>query len=357
VIRSDQSNAPDESKMHRCRGRATRSREALHESRHHVLEHFLSPRARRGTEVLGDNIVCEIRECDFAAQDLLPGGLRPAGVSVVSKPCQGIPTAELGVENAGSESIDSVPGPMSADWKFEDLLPKLLERAIDYVETAARNERRPFFLYLPFTSPHEPVVPSQDFVGRSAISRLADFMVQTDAALGTVLERLETIGVADNTLVIYTSDNGHSDYLGFEGFKEVGHRVNGPLRGYKGSIYEGGHRVPLVVRWPDGIRGTNRVADDLVGLVDLSATIAELAKVRGSQRANEDSISFARVLHGRRGPRRSLVNHSASGQFAIRDGRWKLVLPDQPKQLTNDYWKPEALVAELYDLQADLAET
>jgi arylsulfatase A len=268
----------------------------------------------------------------------------------------GIPTAQLSAENSSPDSIPNAPGPMLPTWKFEDLLPQLVARALDYLEKAVRDESRPLFLYLPVTSPHEPVMPSQAFQGRTGIGSVADFMLQTDAALGAVLDQLESLGVADNTLVIYTSDNGQSDYLGTEEFKNVGHQVNGPLRGYKGSIYEGGHRIPLIMRWPAGIRGTNRVADDLVGLVDLPATIAALCQVPGFKRPNEDSISFARVLQGGRGPRRMLVNHSAPGQFAIRDGRWKLVRPERPAQPTESFWKAETDIAELYDLNTDIAE-
>jgi arylsulfatase A len=268
----------------------------------------------------------------------------------------GIPTAELRVDNSNPDSIENEPGPMIPNWKFEDLLPRLVTRAVDYIETAARNKSQPFFLYLPLTSPHEPVTPSKEFVGRTGISPLADFMLQTDAALGTVLDCLKSTGVANDTLVIYTTDNGHSDYLGLEEFDKVGHRVNGPLRGYKGSIYEGGHRVPLLMQWPNGIRGPNRVVGDLVGLVDLYATIAELTDTPNLRRA-EDSISFARILRGDRGKRRTLINYSASGQFAVRDGRWKLVRPEQPTKLITEYWKAEAQVAELYDLDADLAES
>jgi arylsulfatase A len=269
----------------------------------------------------------------------------------------GLPTAQLSAETLSPDDIPNAPGPMLPNWKFEDLLPQITARAIDYLEKAARDKSRPFFLYLPLTSPHEPVMPSKAFAGKTGIGSVADFMLQTDATLGAVLDRLETLGIADNTLVIYTSDNGQSDYLGSEDFTKAGHRVNGPLRGYKGSIYEGGHRVPLIMRWPKGIRGSNRVADDLVGLVDLPATIAALCQVPGFKISNEDSISFERILKGGRGPRRTLVNHSAPGQFAMRDGQWKLVRPESPAELRDSYWKAEADVVELYDLNADSAES
>jgi arylsulfatase A len=269
----------------------------------------------------------------------------------------GIPTEELRPVTPDPDDIENEPGPKLANWKFEDVMPRLLARTLDYLDQAARNQNQPFFLYLPLTSPHEPVMPSKDFAGRTGIGPVADFMVQTDAALGAVLDRLEALGVADDTLVIYTSDNGQSDYLGFEEFEKAGHKVNGPLRSYKGSIYEGGHRIPLVMRWPNGISGIDRVVNDLVGLVDLPATIAELVGERSFQRATQDSISFAGILRGGRGRRRTLVNHSAAGQFAIRDGRWKLVRPEAPVQPEGSYWTPEAKAPELYDLKADIAES
>jgi arylsulfatase A-like enzyme len=254
------------------------------------------------------------------------------------------------------EDLSGLPGPMVPGWKMDEILPTLARKAVEYIQQQARS-RQPFFLYLPLTSPHEPIAPSKQFVGKSGISPLADFMLETDAVMGQVLDELDRSKASSNTLVIYAADNGHAAYTGLEDLAAKGHKASGPLRGYKGSIYEGGHRVPLIVQWPGHVRpGTS--SSQLVCLADLMATISEALGEHLPPDAAEDSISFLPALEGRGGRpvRTAIVNHSNAGQFAIREGPWKLVLPQVPPDLPAKF-NPEVRAEELYNLEADLGET
>ena len=213
----------------------------------------------------------------------------------------------------------SAPG-----WREDRMLPTILEKTESYIAERAR-EKKPFLLYLALTSPHTPIAPSEPFVGKSGINREADFIMETDAALGRVVTALEKTGQADNTIVIFTSDNGHAGYLDLKPYEKVGHRVSGPYRGYKNDLTEGGHRIPLVVRWPGVVKPATR-SGQMVCLSDLMATCAEMFQVKLPDNAAEDSVSFLSLLQGQDAPtRRYLVNQCYSTPpLAIRDGPWKL---------------------------------
>jgi arylsulfatase A-like enzyme len=216
-------------------------------------------------------------------------------------------------------------GPMAPGWQFDGILPTIVEKTENYLAERARD-KRPFFVYMPLTSPHEPIAPSKPFRGKSGISDVADFIMETDAALGRVMDALEKHGLADNTLLVFSSDNGHCSYTGLAPFCNVGHRVGGPYRGYKCDISEGGHRVPLTVRWP-GVVKAGVCCDRLVCLSDLMATCAEVLGVKLPDSAAEDSVSFLPLLRGEDRPtRQDLVHQCYSELLAIRQGPWKLAL-------------------------------
>lgn len=261
----------------------------------------------------------------------------------------GLPTAEKTERN-----LDGLPGPMLPGWRFDRILPTLVERSREFIRRRAVTGE-PFFLYVSLTSPHEPVAPSANFRGKSGISPLADFILETDWAAGQVVQALEETQAAANTLVIFTSDNGHSHYIDLEILLKSGHRPSGPLRGYKASIYEGGHRVPFIARWPGRIR-PNTTCDHLIGLGDLMATCADIVGAQLPVHAAEDSISVLPLLKDprqRRPVRDSLVHHSGSGQFAFREGPWKLILPLPPETRR----KSEGDVPQLFHLGRDPGET
>jgi arylsulfatase A-like enzyme len=244
--------------------------------------------------------------------------------------------------------------PMAPGWRFDGILPELTRRAVRQIHDQAR-QAKPFFLYFALTSPHEPVSPSKDFCGRSGIAPIADFLMETDWSIGQVLQALDDAGVADNTLVIFTADNGHSHYTGWEKLIAAGHQPSGPYRGHKGDIWEGGHRVPLIARWPGRV-AAGATHPQLVGLTDVFATVAELLGAKLPAAAAEDSFSFLPALLGKPPAptrRTTLVNHSNHGEFAFRDGPWKLIFRNRgPLQKS----RGQPTVIELYNLEADVAE-
>ena len=243
---------------------------------------------------------------------------------------------------------------MAADWRLQEVLPEITRRAVQHVHQRAGQDE-PFFLYFSLTSPHEPIVPSKDFQGKSGIAPIADFVMETDWSAGQVIQALDDAGIADNTIVIFTADNGHSHYTGWEQLVEAGHQPSGPYRGHKGDIWEGGHRVPLVVRWPQRIAaGAN--SDQMVCLTDLFATCADILGAESPAEGAEDSLSFLPPLLGKphESGRRTLVSHSNVGEFAYRDGPWKLVFRIGDRNLEQSRGKPT--IAELYNLEADIGE-
>jgi arylsulfatase A-like enzyme len=251
--------------------------------------------------------------------------------------CLSIPTEPL----LKSIKKGSTNGPATPGWDQADVLPAIGRRAAGYISKRGKEKDKPFFLYFPLTAPHKPFVPGQAYVGKTGIGDYGDFVHHVDAVVGQISEALDKAGLAENTLVIFTSDNGSvSDPVG-------GHRPNGALRGKKAKIYEGGHRVPFIARWPGKIKAGS-VNDQLVGVNDFLATVAAIVGHKLGDNAAEDSVDILpTLLDGSVPVRRYLVNHSAEGVFAIRDGDWKLIIADDSTEMA---WQ-------LYNLADDLAET
>lgn len=212
-------------------------------------------------------------------------------------------------------------GPIAPGFTIEGCQPALTAHAVAYLREQRRD--RPFFLYFPLTAPHDPWVPTEAFRGRSGAGARGDFVAQVDDTVGQVLQVLEERGLVEDTLVLFTSDNG-AHWLPGEA-QRTGHAANGPWRGMKSDAWEGGHRVPLLARWPGHVP-PGRVSEALVGLNDLFATLAEVAGAPLPPGTAPDSVSFFRALRGRHQPRRPpLVQHSIRGTFAVREGPWKLI--------------------------------
>lgn len=249
------------------------------------------------------------------------------------------------------------PGAIAPSFRLEEVLPIITRKAVGFVREHAR--RQPFFLYLALTAPHTPWLPSEPFRGKSRAGDYGDFVAQVDDALGQVMQALEETGAARNTLLIFTSDNGAhwtpEDQARFD------HRANGAWRGMKADIWEAGHRVPFLARWPGRIR-PGAASDQLGCLTDLVATAAEIIGVKLPANAGEDSYSLLPAFLGRRGgaTRRAVVLHSSEGMFAIREGPWKLVLGlgsggfSDPKRLDPAPGQPRG---QLYHLGRDPGET
>lgn len=233
---------------------------------------------------------------------------------------------------------------------FEDVhaLQKITERTVKYIEEHAED---PFFVYVAFTSPHLPHCTAPAFRGRSTMGNYGDFMLETDHRVGEILAVLDRLELAQDTLVVLTSDNGpennYKDWL-----RLYGHSSSGGFRGGKRDVHEGGHRVPFFVRWPDVV-AAGRTSDDLVGQVDMLATVADVVGVKLPTGQGEDSASFAHVLRDLPPPStaRNTMVHFGRGRYALREGRWKLIFARNKE----DPRTPGA-PNELYDLNADPAE-
>ena len=238
----------------------------------------------------------------------------------------GIPTAFLPPAKAVNP-FANIQGPALADWKLEEILPSIANRSIDFIRDCAQVGK-PFLLYLALTAPHTPIVPNPPWQGKSGLGAYGDFVMETDAVVGQVLEALQKNGVADNTLVIFSSDNGCVSYLGrmLPDLEEKGHYPSGPYRGHKGDAWEGGHRMPTIVRWP-GIVRAGSVCKQLVHQADIMATLADIMEVRLPTNAGEDSFSLMPLL---RNPaavvRTNAISCAADGVQAVRFGEWKLIV-------------------------------
>jgi arylsulfatase A-like enzyme len=270
----------------------------------------------------------------------------------------GIPTTFL-PRDQFQNHLASLPGPAIADWRLEEILPTLAEQASDYIRRRARSSE-PFFLYMPLTSPHTPLAVSPPWRGRSGLdSAVADFVMQTDDVVGRILAAVEESGVAGETLVIFTSDNGFAPYVGAKHLEARGHFPSGPLRGYKGDAWEGGHRVPFIARWPEVIPA-GAVCDQLAHHADLLATVAELLRVDLPGDAGEDSYSLWPLLRGGQSPVRDhAVSQGSSGLSALRLGTWKLIFGPGGGGAWSRFSATSAdgQPGQLYDLAEDLAET
>ena len=245
---------------------------------------------------------------------------------------------------------------------FDDqqVLTVFTERAVQWLDDfAAEGGEEPFFLYVAYTSPHKPVIPLPEFQGKSEAGAYGDFMIETDAHIGSLLDALDRNDLTRDTLVLVTSDNGpETTYR--ERLRRFGHASAGGLRGGKRDLYEGGHRVPFIVRWPAVVQPGQR-SSDLICQTDVLATMAEALGRKLEPDEAEDSVSFLPILKGeQRPPRPPVIHHSSAGYFAIRDGRWKLNMirgsgGSLPPRIVEA--QPGEPQFELYDLSADVDET
>ena len=254
-------------------------------------------------------------------------------------------------------------GPAAPDFEVEDVLPTLTTKAIGYVKSRAADAKagKPFFLYLPLASPHTPIAPTKEWQGKSGLNFYADFVMQTDAAIGQLLAELDKQALAENTLVIVTSDNGCSPQADFPALLAKGHNPSYEFRGHKADIFDGGHRVPFLVRWPARVKA-GTLSQQLLCLTDFMATAAEIIGAKPPDNAAEDSVSFLPALLGtaKASLREALVHHSINGSFAIRQGNWKLALCRESGGWSDPRpGTPKATAlppVQLFDLDKDIGE-
>lgn len=228
----------------------------------------------------------------------------------------------------GISRIGWMSGGKAARWVDEEMADTFARQAVAFIE---RNRSRPFFLYLAPHDIHVPRVPHPRFRGSSRAGARGDAIHQLDDTVGQVLRALERLALAENTLVIFSSDNGGVNDDGYEDFDPLDHKMNGPWRGKKGQLFEGGHRVPLLARWPGKIK-PGRQCDELISLADMPATFAALTGVKLPVEAAPDSFNVLPALLGRKHTsplRPHLIVHRGGtrGPFAVRQGHWKWVEP------------------------------
>ncbi len=258
-------------------------------------------------------------------------------------------------------------GPRGRDLVVKDALDDLTAEATAYIHERA-DEQKPFFLYFPLTAPHKPALPHDRFVGTTGLGPYGDFVSQVDWTVGQVLNALDAAGIADETLIFYTSDNGsymrrqkpgEEDHVSDEtvqAFNEDHHTANSAFRGTKADIYEAGHHVPFFARWPGKIRAGSRT-DVTICLTDFFATAAEVVGAPLPQDAAEDSFSLLPALTGRgEFERAPVIHHSVAGMFAIRDGKWKLIAGNGSGGRLKPAGEPFARPYQLYDLSEDIGE-
>ena len=271
-------------------------------------------------------------------------------------------------------------GMMLPGWKLEDILPTLTKKAVEYIDNyKVNNTDKPFYLQVTTTSPHTPIVPAQDFIGKSQAGPYGDLVNQTDFTLGEVINALERNNLTENTIVIFTSDNGSparagDPYVHGADFQPPGsvitkfnHNPNSPNRGMKTDIYEGGHRVPFIVKWP-GHFPKNKISNEPICAVDIMATLASIVNYKLPLNSAEDSQDLSSLFMGEKVGvdagqatiREAIVHHSVNGSFAIRQDKWKMI-----PQKGNGGWTHAQSVkkavnepeGQLFDLDVDPNET
>ena len=252
-------------------------------------------------------------------------------------------------------------GPVGNDFKHEEVLPKLTEKAVSYINDQSQRDQ-PFFLYFPLPAPHTPILPTAAFQGKSATNAYGDFVLMVDDVVGQIMQALEANGITENTLVVFTSDNGCSPMADFEELAGFDHDPSYVFRGHKADIFEGGHRVPFLVQWPQKIPKAS-VAEQTVCLTDFLATAAAIVQDTLAPGEGEDSYNILPLLEGKtlEAPlREATVHHSINGSFSIRQGKWKLAFcsgsggwsPPQPEAAKKMGLPP----VQLFDMEADMAE-
>jgi arylsulfatase A len=266
------------------------------------------------------------------------------------------------------DDIYGHPGMAVPDWELQKMIPEFTRRVVETIE-AQENTTKPLFLYFPLTSPHSPVVPNEQFKGMSGAGNYGDFVCEVDWVVGQVCDALERTGLADNTLLIFTSDNGPEDKtrddIGvYQRACEHEHYSMGDLRGIKRDAWEGGHRVPFIARWPK-VTPANMSCNQLTTLGDLMATCAQITETDLDKNDAEDSVSILPLLQGNTDSpvRDYAVHHSCNGKFAIRKGDWILIAdPSGDDNVEPDWFRkkrgyePHNFPAELFNLNTDISE-
>jgi arylsulfatase A len=253
-------------------------------------------------------------------------------------------------------------GPISPSLKLEEVLPTFTQKAVDFIQRQADSKsKKPIFLYFPLSAPHTPILPTKEFQGKTGLGPYGDFVLQCDWTVGQIIKVLEKNNIFENTLFIFTSDNGCSPMANFEHLESQDHDPSYIFRGHKADIFEGGHRVPFIARWPENVKAGKGCTDPICH-TDLLATTAEIVGGKIPDNSGEDSVSFLPdLLEATKKPvHEAIVHHSINGSFSIRQGKWKLELcpgsggwSEPVPAKTKELGLP---LVQLYDLERDIEE-
>lgn len=253
-------------------------------------------------------------------------------------------------------------GPTASDFDHEQTLPNFINRAVDYIHDKSKDDK-PFYLYLPLPAPHTPILPIKEYQGKSGLNPYGDFVLMVDDMVGKVMNALKEAGVDDNTILVFSTDNGCSPQAKFDELQEKGHYPSYIYRGHKADLFDGGHRIPCAVRWPAKIKP--HTVNQTVCLTDFFATFATIADYQLKDSEGEDSYNILPLLlNEKEGDviREATVHHSINGDFTIRKGEWKLLLSPSsggwsfPKPGTDDEVIKTLPLIQLYNMKTDPAE-
>lgn len=252
-------------------------------------------------------------------------------------------------------------GPIGNDFKHIEVLPRLTQKAVNYI-TEQSKQTDPFFLYFPLPAPHTPILPTKEFQGKTGTNAYGDFVLMVDDVVGQVMEAVKKNGIANNTIIIFTSDNGCSPMADFKELQSFGHNPSYVFRGTKADIYEGGHHIPFIINWPGNIKAGSS-CDSTICLTDFMATCASILNYRLPEDAGEDSYSLLPLLlpgSKKHYERTFTIHHSVYGEFSIRQGKWKLAIcPGSGgwSHPTPVEAREQALPSvQLFDMEKDIAE-
>lgn len=256
------------------------------------------------------------------------------------------PTEEMDVNNVGFETKEGRwefrPGPKVKGWNPYKVLPTLADKAVEWI--SRQDNEHPFFLYFALPSPHAPIIPNDEFDGASKAGAYGDFMFQTDWVIGRVLNALKEKDLEDNTIVIFSSDNGPEAYA-WDRAEKYDHFSMAHFRGLKRDVWEGGHHVPFIVKWPGKVE-TNSVSNEVISQIDIMATLASITGIELPANAAPDSYDFTAVLKGEtyESPlREATIHNTYESIWGIRKGDWLYInhstgghreMPESFKQLT-----------------------
>ena len=241
-----------------------------------------------------------------------------------------VPDSVSGVENyypgiPGSARDVWISGPADSGFNLQECTAKLQKKALEEIRRLADGDQ-PFFLYYPTTAVHVPWLPSKEFEGTSEIGYYGDFVLMTDHMVGEILDLLREKGIEKDTIFLFASDNGSGAFVELEKILSAGHNPSYIYRGYKGDIYEGGHRIPYIVKAP-GLIPAGSVCGRSVSLCDFFATLADLFETELPDDAAEDSVSNLPLWRGEDvDVRCAIVYSSFDGSLSIQKGPWKLAL-------------------------------